>query len=86
MEISGKIKKRDDKNSITTTIPANDLSAYHEMILIDYPKVDWGPTTTISWFNNLAFLCVKTVWLKVKCFGKTLISVQPVKAGVRERL
>lgn len=62
------------------------------MIITDHPEVDWvatsfhWATTTISWFNNLAPLSVKTVWLKVKCFGKTLISVQPVKAAARERL
>lgn len=62
------------------------------MILTDHPEVDWvatpfhWATTTISWFNNLAPLSVKTVRLKVKRFGKTLISVQPVKAAARERL
>lgn len=62
------------------------------MIITDHPEVDWvatsfhWATTTISWFNSLAPLSVKTVLLKVKCFGKTLISVQPVKAAARERL
>lgn len=67
-------------------------STNRKMIITDHPEVDWvatsfhWTTTTISWFNNLAPLSVKTVWLKVKCFGKTLISVQPVKAAARERL
>lgn len=67
-------------------------STHHKMILTDHPEVDWvatsfhWATTTISWFNNLAPLSVKTVRLKVKRFGKTLISVQPVKAAARERL
>lgn len=63
-----------------------------KMIVTDHPEVDWvatsfhWATTTISWFNSLAHVSVKTVWLKVKCFGKALISVQPVKAAAGKKI
>lgn len=55
------LEKRDDKNSIATTIPANDLSAYHEVILIDYPKVDWVATSLSV--GQLPLFHGSTTWL-----------------------
>lgn len=76
----------------------NDLGRWIESIRkgsnwLSWSKLGWRlllsrTTATISWFRNLAFfffLSKKAVWLKVKCFCQTVISVQQAKAALRER-
>lgn len=79
-----------------TAISGDELKAF-EKAVIDCLEVNWaGASSSVEQLQPFHgsearlffffFFRTKAVWLKVKCFCQTVISVQQAKAALREKV